>query len=842
MERAGRRTPNIVFVDFESCGLINPYKLQPARSVETGSFRVLPPLSPDPPTAPTPVPAVYRMTPPRTARRDKAAFVIIPEPLQRPPVSDSPLGRVSPFRGRGFKEPQHPRLKRDSTSSNDTSRSRSKSKSRLPVASNGHVPGNKSASSSPTKQGKSSIPKLIKDGEQSSPEKSPDESANPDANENNQTSQDNLMAPRRKLTHRNSVEHIILLNRLSKRERRDGTTSEANIRTPSAKRKSKSPNTLTTPNRRLLQHRKSVEKIIALNRAASPFGKKLTAKEGEAAIRTPSAKRKAKSPNTLTAPTRKPFEKRSSIEKLIALNRMSRRGKALTPAEADKSGDTSPAAKRKGSSTSRASIASITRASAASNRVSAANRTSATSRTSATNRTSAARTSAARTSAMGAVGAMMGASAKKRDSATSRASATSKSGRTSAANRTSATNRTSAKSNRSPTSSVRKSLASSIALSHMKSLHSSGEDADGKGKLSPAGSARSKKGTTTGSGRGSVKGGKRGVSPKIANISKAQMLLKESSKESQKSLEKEEEEKKKAEEKAVDEKTAKAEEDKKVMEEKAKERMEEVKKTEGAKQEAGGGDEKKAEKKKEKKYPEPSATLVRTTAAPAIELVKPDIIPEIIASVLPPPETITVAPAKSSESIKSNTSMEKVRALSRFKNSLKKKQLENTSVKGKVQGDADVEVLSANNLLNSDKNSIDGKSGISTTTSQGQGSPQVTPLTNAAQAKKKPDDSKQTCCKCCNAPKCCAKLGLTRLLCCVKPSAPTAAAHESCWRRIFCCGKAKDTKNMKKKSKDGCCKGALKAIFCCGCCCKKKKKSSQSESKCCMKCKSFSGW
>ncbi|XP_022188981.2 protein stum [Nilaparvata lugens] len=43
---------------------------------------------------------------------------------------------------------------------------------------------------------------------------------------------------------------------------------------------------------------------------------------------------------------------------------------------------------------------------------------------------------------------------------------------------------------------------------------------------------------------------------------------------------------------------------------------------------------------------------------------------------------------------------------------------------------------------------------------------------------------------------------------------------------------------MKKKSKDGCCKGALKAIFCCGCCCKKKKKSSQSESKCCMKCKS----
>lgn len=69
--------------------------------MRTNAFTVLPPLSPQIP-GPPPTPKPYRCRPPQLAKKENSAFVILTE-IARARTPSPPGGRVSPFRGRGFK-------------------------------------------------------------------------------------------------------------------------------------------------------------------------------------------------------------------------------------------------------------------------------------------------------------------------------------------------------------------------------------------------------------------------------------------------------------------------------------------------------------------------------------------------------------------------------------------------------------------------------------------------------------------------------------------------------------------------------------------------------------------
>ncbi|XP_046676395.1 serine/arginine repetitive matrix protein 1-like [Homalodisca vitripennis] len=125
------------------------------------AFKVLPPLSPELP-APPRAPAPHRVAPP-VSRREKTAFVILND--ERPPPSrgTSPSGRVSPFRGRGFREETSRHASREPSPSPETARKnppRSRSRSRLPVAAPRTQNGT-STSSSPVRGNASGIPKPV---------------------------------------------------------------------------------------------------------------------------------------------------------------------------------------------------------------------------------------------------------------------------------------------------------------------------------------------------------------------------------------------------------------------------------------------------------------------------------------------------------------------------------------------------------------------------------------------------------------------------------------------------------------------------------------------------------
>ncbi|XP_054283579.1 proteoglycan 4-like [Macrosteles quadrilineatus] len=127
------------------------------------AFKVLPPLSPELP-APPRAPPPHRVAPP-VARREKTAFVILND--EAPPHGrsrdNSPNGRVSPFRGRGFREETSRHASREPSPSPDRARripprARSRSTSRLPVATPRTINGSSTPTSPP---GVSGIPKPI---------------------------------------------------------------------------------------------------------------------------------------------------------------------------------------------------------------------------------------------------------------------------------------------------------------------------------------------------------------------------------------------------------------------------------------------------------------------------------------------------------------------------------------------------------------------------------------------------------------------------------------------------------------------------------------------------------
>lgn len=135
----------------------------PSHFVKTEAFTVLPPLSPQIP-GPPPTPSPYRILPPIVSRK-RPSFVIIQELGSRPQSREpSPSGRVSPFRGCGFKpsptsrEPS-PSRQDDSppneTADNDKSH---ESRSRLPVASKTTPTHKISKSVSPARPKSSGIP------------------------------------------------------------------------------------------------------------------------------------------------------------------------------------------------------------------------------------------------------------------------------------------------------------------------------------------------------------------------------------------------------------------------------------------------------------------------------------------------------------------------------------------------------------------------------------------------------------------------------------------------------------------------------------------------------------
>lgn len=135
----------------------------PNHFVKTEAFTVLPPLSPQIP-GPPPTPSPYRILPPIVSRK-RPSFVIIQELGSRPQSREpSPSGRVSPFRGCGFKPSatsrEHSPSRQDDdspldeTADNDKTR---ESRSRLPVASKKTLTRKVSKSASPARP-KSGIP------------------------------------------------------------------------------------------------------------------------------------------------------------------------------------------------------------------------------------------------------------------------------------------------------------------------------------------------------------------------------------------------------------------------------------------------------------------------------------------------------------------------------------------------------------------------------------------------------------------------------------------------------------------------------------------------------------
>lgn len=125
------------------------------------AFKVLPPLSPELP-APPRAPQSHRVAPP-ASRREKTAFVILhdekPPPLSR---DASPNGRVSPFRGRGFREESTIRYvpSRDPSPGQSKEVGRGRTRSKLPVASPRKIQST-STSNSPVRGSPSHIPKPI---------------------------------------------------------------------------------------------------------------------------------------------------------------------------------------------------------------------------------------------------------------------------------------------------------------------------------------------------------------------------------------------------------------------------------------------------------------------------------------------------------------------------------------------------------------------------------------------------------------------------------------------------------------------------------------------------------
>lgn len=139
------------------------YPHTPSHFVKTEAFTVLPPLSPQIP-GPPPTPSPYRILPPIVSRK-RPSFVIIQELGSRPQSREpSPSGRVSPFRGCGFKPSptsrehspsrQNDDSPQDETGDSDKTR---ESRSRLPVASKKTPTRKVSKSVSPARP-KSGIP------------------------------------------------------------------------------------------------------------------------------------------------------------------------------------------------------------------------------------------------------------------------------------------------------------------------------------------------------------------------------------------------------------------------------------------------------------------------------------------------------------------------------------------------------------------------------------------------------------------------------------------------------------------------------------------------------------
>ncbi|XP_065203098.1 protein stum [Planococcus citri] len=127
----------------------------PNHFVKTDSFTVLPPLSPQIP-GPPPTPNPYRILPPIVSRK-RPSFVIIQELGSRTPSRDpSPSGRVSPFRGCGFRP--HSREASPTRGDNDENE-KHQSRSRLPIAKRGQRKVSKSVSPVGTKT--SGIPRPL---------------------------------------------------------------------------------------------------------------------------------------------------------------------------------------------------------------------------------------------------------------------------------------------------------------------------------------------------------------------------------------------------------------------------------------------------------------------------------------------------------------------------------------------------------------------------------------------------------------------------------------------------------------------------------------------------------
>lgn len=133
----------------------------PSHFVKTEAFTVLPPLSPKIP-GPPPTPSPYRILPPIVSRK-RPSFVIIQELGSRPQSREpSPSGRVSPFRGCGFKPSATSRESsfcgQDEDSSPEKTADKRESRSRLPVASKKAPTHRVSKSASPAPLKNSGIP------------------------------------------------------------------------------------------------------------------------------------------------------------------------------------------------------------------------------------------------------------------------------------------------------------------------------------------------------------------------------------------------------------------------------------------------------------------------------------------------------------------------------------------------------------------------------------------------------------------------------------------------------------------------------------------------------------
>lgn len=152
----------------QRCPPTPPYQIPTKTSMIPETFRVLPPLSPEIP-GPPPAPKPYRVAPLTVKRRDESAFVIIADSLERRSRDPSPAsGRVSPFRGHGFKESTSRHASREPSPMRQEPIDKmppkshlSRSRSKLPIASPGYVSGRSSTSSSPIRNQTTSIPKPI---------------------------------------------------------------------------------------------------------------------------------------------------------------------------------------------------------------------------------------------------------------------------------------------------------------------------------------------------------------------------------------------------------------------------------------------------------------------------------------------------------------------------------------------------------------------------------------------------------------------------------------------------------------------------------------------------------